>query len=451
MEYMIESSFPTSAIYDPASSSSAAVSNVVNYDTMDPGGRRAIQQIIDQANGGQNDLLWKPWALHSISRVSPFKVIGGVKLGFAVTLQWQPGPTRAQNVVSSSLTTIPVTSIVRNSSGLTLPLNPSHVPTPNASIDAHPPSAGLNMDENELTGGVRGSERVVRREFPISPTFKPSDTPLHHHEIDAPARAAIKEHLHNVNGSEGDFAKVNWALYSCWKLSDKDSWFSFAIILQCMPIARALSRGKVVVPNPKPQVIYHISTLSSNRTEYMVEPPFPISAIYDPASTSGATSSHVVTYDAMDPAGRRAIQRIIDQANDGQSDLLWKPWALHSISRMSSVKLAGGIMFGFAVTLQWQPGPTRVENVVSSSLTTIPVTSIIRNPSGLTLALNPSHVPTPNASIESVTPLCLWKVMANPVNVVPTHPHTSIQLVLINPPVLVQHQASSLEILQIKL
>jgi hypothetical protein len=90
---------------------------------------------------------------------------------------------------------------------------------------------------------VKGNERKVRREFPVSPTFKPSDGFLHYAEMDVMSRMAIRDHLQHVNGSEDDLANVNWGLASCWKLNDRDGWFSFAIILQCMPVARALSRG----------------------------------------------------------------------------------------------------------------------------------------------------------------------------------------------------------------
>jgi hypothetical protein len=75
--------------------------------------------------------------------------------------------------------------------------------------------------------------------------------------LDAQARKAIREHLSHVNGGvepddmgangdgEGNGTRweVNWALCGCWRLNDMDQWFSFVVVLQSMPVARALRRG----------------------------------------------------------------------------------------------------------------------------------------------------------------------------------------------------------------
>lgn len=90
---------------------------------------------------------------------------------------------------------------------------------------------------------VKSTSWILRREFPIAPSFRPSAVPLLYSELDTASRAAINEHLRHINGSEDDMAAVNWALDSCWKINDIDEWFSFAIVLLCCPVARALRRG----------------------------------------------------------------------------------------------------------------------------------------------------------------------------------------------------------------
>jgi hypothetical protein len=90
---------------------------------------------------------------------------------------------------------------------------------------------------------VKPTEWVLRREFPIAPTFQPSGYALYYTELDAPCRNAIHDHLKFLNGQENDMRNVNWVLNSCWKLNDFGEWLSFVIVLQCLPVARAVSQG----------------------------------------------------------------------------------------------------------------------------------------------------------------------------------------------------------------
>lgn len=76
-----------------------------DYDTVDPGARVVIQQIVEQANGGVTDLLRKPWGVCAISRVSRTSYRKNTtalereserkKIEVAVILEWQPGPVEA--------------------------------------------------------------------------------------------------------------------------------------------------------------------------------------------------------------------------------------------------------------------------------------------------------------------------------------------------------------------
>jgi len=104
---------PISVSYDPAASSSSS-SLAVNYDVVDPAARRAIQQIVEYANRGQNDRLSKPWGLYSIGRVqSPRK--GQIqKLGFSVVLEWQPGPSNLSVSQNTSSTSLSIPQIFEN-------------------------------------------------------------------------------------------------------------------------------------------------------------------------------------------------------------------------------------------------------------------------------------------------------------------------------------------------
>jgi hypothetical protein len=90
---------------------------------------------------------------------------------------------------------------------------------------------------------VKPNEWVLRREFPIAPTFQPSSSELYYTELDTPCRNAVHDYLKFLNGGENDMRNVNWTLNSCWKLSDLTEWVSFAMVLQCLPVARAVSQG----------------------------------------------------------------------------------------------------------------------------------------------------------------------------------------------------------------
>lgn len=66
---------------------------LMNYDVLDPAGRRAVQEIIERVNNGHSDPTRQPWALHTISRVQPPRRPAGLKPGIVIILQWQPGPS----------------------------------------------------------------------------------------------------------------------------------------------------------------------------------------------------------------------------------------------------------------------------------------------------------------------------------------------------------------------
>ncbi|KAG8801165.1 hypothetical protein FRC17_006706, partial [Serendipita sp. 399] len=293
----------------------------------------------------------------------------------------------------------------------------------------------MSQVDYELSGGathfllshlsVKSTEWVLRREFPVAPSFQPSAVMLHYSDLDSAARKALHEHLRNVNGSEeDDMVNVNWGLKSCWKLHDRDEWFSFAVVLECLPIARALSTGRVNVPNPKPRVLYHLSTASvTAQTNYTLEYRMPISESFSPGTSSG--SYLAMTYDTCDPKARRAIAQMVDHANRNQTDLLRKPWGLYSISRINPPKTkkekaaaaagANAQNVGLAIVMQWQPGDaaggeslmsgmgslefagsTTMDGAETLVRSPIPMRRFSRNMSGLAIALTRSHVHTPD-------------------------------------------------------
>ncbi|KAG8845558.1 hypothetical protein FRC20_003168 [Serendipita sp. 405] len=242
---------------------------------------------------------------------------------------------------------------------------------------------------------VKPTEWLLRRQFPVAPGFRPSSVILHYPELDRAARTAIHEHLRHVNGSEDDMASVNWSLNSCWRLHDVDEWFSFAIILECLPIARAISSRTIIAPNPKPRVLYHLSSPAIGQTDYILEHHMPVSEAFDPSSSNSGFSA--MTYDICDPGGRKAIAQVIERANYNETDLLRKPWGLISITRISpssKKSTAAGARSGLAIVLQWQPGElgnTRQGSTINGDmLATSPMAGLSR-PMMNGLAISPSR------------------------------------------------------------
>ncbi|KIM27036.1 hypothetical protein M408DRAFT_330200, partial [Serendipita vermifera MAFF 305830] len=243
---------------------------------------------------------------------------------------------------------------------------------------------------------------LLRREFPIAPTFKPSASVLSYSDLDSGCRAAVKEHIRHMNGGEDSMSSVNWALDSIWKLKDYDEYFNFVIVLLCCPVARAFRKGKVAVPDPKPRVLYHLwSTLDSGRS-YTLEGYMPVSAMFDPgsylplAATARTPSSLACDYDTIDPGAREAIHQIIDRANNESADLTRKPWGLAAISRLNTPSFRKNMpmaereadrkKIGIAVVLEWQPGP--VESDRNRSLPSLPVPA-----TGQASSSNQAHPP----------------------------------------------------------
>lgn len=206
---------------------------------------------------------------------------------------------------------------------------------------------------------------------------------------------------------------VNWVLDSCWRLNDLDGWFSFAIVMLCCPVARALRKGIIVVPDPRPRVLHHLVTNPEIPATYLLEYSLPVSSSFDPAAfgstpSTAPTASLAIDYDICDPGGRRAIQNLIDQANTGTTDLLRKPWGLCSISRvlpkfrrsqMTSSERENERKSGLAVVLEWQPGLAETLPLDQSlPLGAIPMDGLINGGSlvnRFSLALTHSHSPHP--------------------------------------------------------
>ncbi|KIM27034.1 hypothetical protein M408DRAFT_330199 [Serendipita vermifera MAFF 305830] len=273
---------------------------------------------------------------------------------------------------------------------------------------------------------VKPGSWILRREFPIAPTFRPSGKVLPYTEMDTACRRAIHEHLRNINGGEGDPVAVNWALESCWRLNDTNEWFSFALVLLCCPIARALRGGKVHIPDPKPRVLHHIATTDTMRTSYTLEYSMPISTTLDPgAFTSMSPGAFgptlIIDYDTVDPGARQAIQQIIDRANHGVTDMTRKPWGLCLISRLNKPPLRLNATAAerdlekrktaYAIVLEWQPGPVESQTHIplapaaldgmATVVVTQPATTLAHNlphnqaHQSSTHILPPSYTPTP--------------------------------------------------------
>lgn len=170
----------------------------------------------------------------------------------------------------------------------------------------------------------------------------------------------------------------------------------------------------VVLPDPRPRVLYHLVANTETPATYLLESSLPVSSSFDPAAFSSApsTANLSIDYDACDPSGRRAIQNLVDQANSGITDLLRKPWGLRSISRvlpkfrrnhMTSLEREKERKSGLAVVLEWQPGPPETSLLDSElPLGPIPMNGLINRGSlvnRFSLALTHSHSPHPINSL----------------------------------------------------